>query len=117
MVGCKVYSKDEAGGASLPHDVSQAAPEGPVGGRRQNEGDQMNELAQVPFADVGFVDNPEPRCPCVLLLDTPPKRLLMTFCGPRKSLLGNERNCRVSPRQRRVPNRGLPAQHRSQRAA
>ena len=29
----------------------------------------MTELAQVPFADVGFVDNPEPRCPCVLLLD------------------------------------------------
>ena len=24
---------------------------------------------QVPFADVTFVDNPEPRCACVLLLD------------------------------------------------
>ncbi len=30
----------------------------------------MSELAQVPFSDVSFVDNPEPRCPCVLLLDT-----------------------------------------------
>jgi len=30
----------------------------------------MTQLAQVPFADVTFVDNPEPRCPCVLLLDT-----------------------------------------------
>ena len=30
----------------------------------------MTQLTQVPFADVGFVDNPEPRCPCVLLLDT-----------------------------------------------
>ena len=30
----------------------------------------MTQLAQVPFSDVTFVDNPEPRCPCVLLLDT-----------------------------------------------
>jgi uncharacterized protein YegL len=29
----------------------------------------MTNLTQVPFADVTFVDNPEPRCPCVLLLD------------------------------------------------
>jgi len=29
----------------------------------------MTQLAQVPFADVTFVDNPEPRCACVLLLD------------------------------------------------
>jgi uncharacterized protein YegL len=26
-------------------------------------------MTQVPFADVSFVDNPEPRCPCVLVLD------------------------------------------------
>src|SRR5207244_1159652 len=25
---------------------------------------------QIPFPDPEFVDNPEPRCPCVLLLDT-----------------------------------------------
>lgn len=30
----------------------------------------MSELEQVPFGDPGFADNPEPRCPCVLLLDT-----------------------------------------------
>jgi hypothetical protein len=30
----------------------------------------MTNLTQVPFADVSFVDNPEPRCPCILLLDT-----------------------------------------------
>ena len=30
----------------------------------------MTQLAQVPFSDLTFVDNPEPRCPCVLLLDT-----------------------------------------------
>jgi uncharacterized protein YegL len=30
----------------------------------------MSELDQVPFANIGFADNPEPRCPCVLLLDT-----------------------------------------------
>lgn len=30
----------------------------------------MSELDQVPFGDVGFADNPEPRCPCLLLLDT-----------------------------------------------
>ena len=30
----------------------------------------MSDLEQVPFAGVEFADNPEPRCPCVLLLDT-----------------------------------------------
>jgi uncharacterized protein YegL len=28
------------------------------------------QLEQIPFPDPEFVDNPEPRCPCVLLLDT-----------------------------------------------
>ena len=26
--------------------------------------------AQIPFIDVDFIDNPEPRCPCVLIVDT-----------------------------------------------
>ncbi|MBL8529795.1 MAG: VWA domain-containing protein [Burkholderiales bacterium] len=30
----------------------------------------MAELDQVPFSGIEFADNPEPRCPCVLLLDT-----------------------------------------------
>lgn len=30
----------------------------------------MSNLDQVPFGGVEFADNPEPRCPCVLLLDT-----------------------------------------------
>lgn len=30
----------------------------------------MSDYDQVPFAGVEFADNPEPRCPCVLLLDT-----------------------------------------------
>lgn len=30
----------------------------------------MSEIEQVPFSNVSFADNPEPRCPCVLLLDT-----------------------------------------------
>jgi uncharacterized protein YegL len=30
----------------------------------------MPELDQVPFLGVEFADNPEPRCPCILLLDT-----------------------------------------------
>ena len=30
----------------------------------------MSELDQVPFGGVEFADNPAPRCPCVLLLDT-----------------------------------------------
>jgi uncharacterized protein YegL len=30
----------------------------------------MSELDQVPFHGVEFADNPEPRCPCILLLDT-----------------------------------------------
>lgn len=29
-----------------------------------------NEFEQVPFADAGFAENPENRCPCLLLLDT-----------------------------------------------
>jgi uncharacterized protein YegL len=29
----------------------------------------MTQVVQVPYADVTFVDNPEPRCACVLLLD------------------------------------------------
>src|SRR5262249_55794479 len=33
--------------------------------------DSVTELPdQIPFPDPEFVDNPEPRCPCVLLLDT-----------------------------------------------
>ena len=30
----------------------------------------MSDLNQVPFEGVEFAENPEPRCPCVLLLDT-----------------------------------------------
>jgi uncharacterized protein YegL len=30
----------------------------------------MSELDQLPFGGVEFADNPEPRCPCILLLDT-----------------------------------------------
>jgi hypothetical protein len=31
----------------------------------------VSEFDQMPFgAGGGFVDNPEPRCPCLLLLDT-----------------------------------------------
>jgi uncharacterized protein YegL len=30
----------------------------------------MPDLEQIPFSDVEFADNPDPRCPCVLLLDT-----------------------------------------------
>lgn len=30
----------------------------------------MTEFGQVPFDATEFVDNPEPRCPCLLLLDT-----------------------------------------------
>src|SRR4030095_8612793 len=33
--------------------------------------DSVTELPdQIPFPEPEFVDNPEPRCPCVLLLDT-----------------------------------------------
>lgn len=30
----------------------------------------MSNLEQVPFSAIEFADNPEPRCPCILLLDT-----------------------------------------------
>jgi uncharacterized protein YegL len=33
------------------------------------EGDKMNEFEQQPFADAEFAENPEQRCPCLLLLD------------------------------------------------
>ena len=32
--------------------------------------DEPFELEQIPFRSTAFADNPEPRCPCVLLLDT-----------------------------------------------
>ncbi len=32
--------------------------------------DDVNDFEQQPFADAEFADNPEQRCPCVLLLDT-----------------------------------------------
>jgi uncharacterized protein YegL len=31
---------------------------------------ELSKLDQQPFGDAGFAENPEPRCPCVLLLDT-----------------------------------------------
>src|ERR1700722_8852616 len=30
----------------------------------------MSEFEQIPFGSSEFADNPEPRCPCLLLLDT-----------------------------------------------
>jgi uncharacterized protein YegL len=30
----------------------------------------MNQFEQIPFGTDDFVSNPEPRCPCLLLLDT-----------------------------------------------
>lgn len=30
----------------------------------------MSDFSQIPFAGVEFADNPEPRCPCILILDT-----------------------------------------------
>ena len=40
-------------------------------GSRLSPGFFMAKHKQIPFLDaVSFVDNPEPRCPCVLLLDT-----------------------------------------------
>ena len=32
--------------------------------------DEYISFEQVPFGSESFADNPEPRCPCVLLLDT-----------------------------------------------
>lgn len=44
---------------------------GLVGPASKNaKGGDMADFDQVPFSDVTFPDNPEPRCPCVLLLDT-----------------------------------------------
>ncbi|MBO9633495.1 MAG: hypothetical protein J7578_10300, partial [Chitinophagaceae bacterium] len=32
--------------------------------------DEYISFEQIPFGSESFADNPEPRCPCVLLLDT-----------------------------------------------
>jgi len=46
----------------------------------------VNELPdQVPFPDPEFVDNPEPRCPCVLLLDTSGSMNDLKFVSPALS--------------------------------
>jgi uncharacterized protein YegL len=48
-------------------------------------------LDQIPFPDPEFVDNPEPRCPCVLLLDTSgsmnDERKVSTALSPVQQLL------------------------------
>jgi uncharacterized protein YegL len=48
-------------------------------------------LEQVPFPEPEFVDNPEPRCPCVLLLDTSgsmnDERVVSTALSPVQQLL------------------------------
>ncbi len=35
-----------------------------------SKGSTMSEFEQIPFGADDFTDNPEPRCPCLLLLDT-----------------------------------------------
>jgi uncharacterized protein YegL len=50
-----------------------------------------DKLEQIPFPDPEFVDNPEPRCPCVLLLDTSgsmndPKQVSKTLTPVQKVL-------------------------------
>ena len=39
-------------------------------GHRRTVEDDMDHFDQQPFADAEFAENPEQRCPCVLLLDT-----------------------------------------------
>jgi len=46
----------------------------------------MSELDQVPFGGVEFADNPEPRCPCVLLLDTSGSMRGTKICELNKGL-------------------------------
>src|SRR4030095_15370529 len=54
--------------------------------------DSVTELPdQIPFPEPEFVDNPEPRCPCVLLLDTSgsmkdPRQVKTTLSPVRKIL-------------------------------
>ncbi|MFN0119579.1 MAG: vWA domain-containing protein [Blastocatellia bacterium] len=49
---------------------------------------------QIPYPDPEFVDNPEPRCPCVLLLDTSgsmkDEKSITQALSPVQRLLGNE---------------------------
>lgn len=47
---------------SLSNEFRSQSPVG-VGGN-------MSELDQIPFGAAEFAENPEPRCPCLLLLDT-----------------------------------------------
>lgn len=60
----------------------------------------MKELLdQVPFPDPEFVDNPEPRCPCVLLLDTSgsmnDERKVSQALTPVQKLLSNSSPART----------------------
>jgi uncharacterized protein YegL len=55
----------------------------------------VNELPdQVPFPDPEFVDNPEPRCPCVLLLDTSGSmndvKVVSTSLSPVQKILNDQ---------------------------
>jgi uncharacterized protein YegL len=55
----------------------------------------VNELPeQVPFPDPEFVDNPEPRCPCILLLDTSGSmdeiKVVSTGLSPVQKILNND---------------------------
>lgn len=56
-------------------------------------------LDQVPFPDPEFVDNPEPRCPCVLLLDTSgsmnDERQVSQALTPVQKLLSNSSPART----------------------
>ena len=77
---------------------------------RQQERDMTDEFEQEPFGGAEFAENPEPRCPCLLLLDTsysmtggPIAELnvgLQTFREEVSSdSLSAKRGCTYSPRE------------------
>jgi uncharacterized protein YegL len=52
---------------SVPASTAPSTPDPAPQDRAETS---ASELEQVPFGEVEFAENPEPRCPCLLLLDT-----------------------------------------------
>jgi hypothetical protein len=51
-----------------------------------------NTLEQVPFGGAEFAENPEPQCPCILLLEILANNLVeFVYCGIKSSRTNVER--------------------------
>ncbi len=53
----------------------------------------MSLIPQTPFDSARFADNPEPRCPCILLLDTSGSMSGEPFVSSMKAYRRFAKNC------------------------